>query len=162
MPRRNSQQARPVKTTLRVDGLKELDAQLAKLDKKVQIRFARSAMRFAAKPMMADAKSLVPYDLNDPDGPDGYHLRDYMRLQLEPKRSRKTEAEFRLGPARATSGNPLRAIFGGLGKTSKSPNYAQIVERESPYLRPAFDKNVNSFITRFKEQMTKKIERALR
>ncbi|WP_299076360.1 HK97 gp10 family phage protein [uncultured Paraglaciecola sp.] len=139
-----------------------MDRQLRKLDKKVQIRIARASIRAAAKPMIEAAKRLVPYDLSDPDGPDGYHLRDYIRLQLEPKRTRFSEAEFRLGPARVTTNGGARKIEGGLGPSAKAPNYAQIVERDKPFLRPAFDNHHLGFIKEFKAQMLKKITRALK
>lgn len=147
-----------MKTTLEVQGLKELEAGLSSVGAVTGVKILRSAVRAAIKPMLAEAKNRAPYDEDDTDG---YHLRDAMRIQTEPKRSRKNTVEFRLGPARETGGKNT-IIKGGLGKSAKAPNYAQIAERLTPFLRPAFDNNYRKFISLLKSGLQKKIEKAAR
>ena len=150
-----------MQTQIEVKGLKELENSLRQLENKVAINLLRAAVRKAAAPMLTTARRLVPYDINDPDGPDGYHLRDYMRLQLEPRKYRDSEVEYRLGPARLSQGGDYK-IAGGLGKSVKSPNYAHLVEKVTPYLRPAFDRNKGRFLVIFRAELRKGLTRTFK
>lgn len=143
-----------MRMTMEVQGLQELEAQLLKLKARTGNNVLRAAVRKAAKPMLEKAKRLVAYDLNDRDG---YHLRDNMRLQSERKKNRTNTVEFRLGPARVVEGG---VTVGGLSKRRNAPNYAFLVEKEQPFLRPAFDQEYQGFIELFKTELAKGIERA--
>ena len=147
-----------MKTTIEVEGLKELEQQLLKLDAATGVRVLRLAVRKGAAPMLASAKRWVPYDYNSDDG---YHLRDAMALAIEPKRTRTTEAQYRLGPKRESRGG---RIVGGLDpKNPKSPNYAGIVHNKSvAFLAIAFDTNYKNFLSTFKEELAKSIARAIK
>ena len=147
--------------TLEVEGLKELEQSLKQLEARVAVNILRAAIRKAAKPMIATAIRLAPYDTYDPDGPDGYHLRDHIKLQAEPKRTRRSFADFRLGPQRVRSGEqyPGYPIEGGLSTNKNAPNYALIAEKKTPYLRPAFDRHYRQFTQDFATELDKGIKR---
>ena len=148
-----------MKTELKVSGLKVLDEALNELGTDTSVKILRATIRESAKPMIAKAKQKVEYDLYDPDGPDGYHLRDHIKLQAEPKRSRKMFAQYRLGAARKTTTEGPYRIEGGLSKGSRAPNYAQLLEKEKPWLRPAFDEEYRGYLSGFKNILKKRIER---
>ena len=147
-----------MKTTLKVEGLSILEEALVELGVDNGVKVLRAAIRESAKPMIAKAKQKVTYDFKDPDGPDGYHLKDNIKLQMEPKRSRRMLAQYRLGAARVTTKEGPYKIEGGLSKSSRAPNYAQLLEKEKPWLRPAFDEEYRGFLSGFAAILRKRIE----
>ena len=140
-----------MKLDVDVVGLDDAVKALRKVDQKVSIKATRAALRFAVKPAIAKAKQLVPYDAGA--DADQYHLRDTIGVRLETKRNRGGNATaMRFGahrqtlPAGDTSGY---RIAGGLGKGVKAPNYAQLVNDETPFLEPAIEQTMPEITRRF-------------
>lgn len=129
-------------------------------DTAYSVRAMRGAIRFAHTPMHSAMRNRVPY--KSPDNND-YHLRDFIRLQLSPKRFRKTAAEFRLGPARET-GDGLNGykIKGGLNKSARAPNYAQLTEAEDHWMERSFDQEAPTFVRLFAKNLQNRAEKALK
>ena len=148
-----------------VRGLKELESKLVELGAAVGLRVMRAAIRKAAQPMIRSMKSLAPYDENDTNG---YHLRDSIGLNAEPKRRRRYLVQFRLGARRQTAdsnngnGETGGRIIGGLSNSSRSPIYDVVIESNTPFVRPAFDQNVGRFLVIFRRELRRGIERAAR
>ena len=144
---------RSLSDTLRM--LREIDNQVG------SVRMLRGSVRYAAAPMLSEMKRRVPYE-NPPT--DDYHLRDYMRLQLEPKRRRqRSEVQFRLGPARVTSdGVDGYRIKGGLSKNPKAPNYAHLVEKQTHWMQSSFDQEAPTFVRLFARNVQKRAINALK
>ncbi len=136
---------------LDVIGLDDVVRGLRRVEQRTAVKEIRAAVRQGAKPMIASAKARVPYDGNE--DADGYSLRDSIKLRSEKKRNRSgTQVQFRLGPQRETAGPgdpPGYAISGGLGPGIGAPNYAQLIEEETPFLEPAFDSNFEDYLRRF-------------
>ena len=148
-----------------VRGLKELESKLVELGAAVGVRVLRAAIRRAAQPIIRSMQSLAPFDENDTNG---YHLRDSIGLNIEPRRRRRYLVQFRLGARRQTveANSPeARAgyrIIGGLSRSSRSPIYDLVAENNTPFIRPGFDQNVGRFLVTFRRELTRGIERAAR
>lgn len=144
---------------LEVLGLDDAVISLRKLDDQAtNIRTLRGALRFAAKPAIERAKQLVPYDST---GDDSYHLRDTIGLRAESKKNRGGNATImRFGAHRQTlpAGDPSGyRIAGGLGKSVRAPNYAQLVNDDKPFLEPAVEQTLPQMLARFAEKLNKQI-----
>ena len=136
-----------------VVGLDDVVKALEKVDQRVSLRVIRASQRFAIKPAIERAKSIVRFDGNA-DG-DGYSLRDNIGVRAEKKRARAGNATvMRFGAHRQTTGADDTTgykIEGGLGKGAGAPNYAQLVNKETPFLLPALD--VNEYLKRFGDKI---------
>lgn len=148
----------------KIEGLAELDKALGRIEAKVAQKEMRAAVRDMAKPMLAEAKRRVPYaGTRKGARGDSFTLRDFLRLRLSPGRARKriSQVLFDIGvfSAPATSKDPGGyKVAGGLSRNSRAPNYAQIVEAKQPFLRPAFDNHVNTFLRSIRSELAGRIE----
>lgn len=125
-------------------------------DEAAAVRSLRRACRKAATPTLKALERAVPY--LSPDPVNDYHLRDFMKMQLEQKRLRKTAAEFRIGPARVTSepgDGSNRKIVGGLSDSEKAPNYAIVLEKQRAWMLPVFNSQVSTMIRLFAAEARK-------
>lgn len=138
------------KYSLEVEGLQELEQKLLAIDDAVKSKTAlRGAMMFASLPMMKSAKSNVPYQ--DPDTND-VHIRDSIGRQTTFPKNGPT-IELRLGEKK-------KKITDKNGK-KRSLVYGHLLEfRGFPWLRPAFDANVRTFLARFSKKLATNIEKA--
>ena len=142
-------------------GLDEMLDTLDELnDQATNIRVLRGALRFAAKPAIERAKQLVPYQSVDDDN---YHLRDSIGVRAESKKNRKGNATvMRFGAHRQSipAGDPSGyRIAGGLSKSARAPNYAGIVNKETPFLEPAIEQTLPQMLDRFAEKLNKQIHK---
>ena len=145
--------------------MKRLAEGLDALGEATAIRIIRTSLRDAAKPMISTMVSLAPYKTNDNNN---YHIRDNIGMNLEPTRSRSRAAEFRLGARRmvATAGTPEAnqgyKFIGALSKGRDAPIYDVIAEKQTPFIRPAFDQTHGRVIILFRRALAKRIARAHR
>lgn len=145
--------------SLKVEGLAEALTKLSALDQRVSIKTIRSAQRFAMKPAIAQAKQLVPFSGNSDE--DGFSLRDSIGVRAESKKNRAGNAtSMRFGVQRVTTNGSDPngyAIQGGLGKSSRSPIYDQIIHKETPFLIQALEQTQAEVVTRFGKKLVENI-----
>lgn len=131
---------------LRFDGMKALAIRLRKFPNAVQDRVLKNAIRTATKPIVQTAKGLVSNRY-------GLLQRSIGATVRVPRRGRYAGRLIaRVGPRRgfkATGGVRTRGKFKGKAKVFDPVKYAHLVEKGTrkdparPFLRPAFDRNVN-------------------
>ena len=148
-----------MKLTTDVQGLDDVVRALGRVEQRTSLRVIRSALRFAVKPAEDKAKQLIPVD-SGPDS-DDYHLRDSIGLRAESKKNRAGNAtSMRFGAHRQTlpAGDPSGyKIAGGLGKSAKAPNYAQLVNKDKPFLMPAIESTAPMIVQRFGSKITESV-----
>lgn len=147
-----------------VQGLSELDARLEKLDNETAGKALFSALMSASTPMLKTAKEKaatakephsMKYGNKTVEVQPGL-LKDSIRRKRVP--AREMTGELKNGAA--------VGIYIGKGiKQKLYPRYWHFVERgtknvaATPFLRPAFDQNIEKSVERFKKQLTKKIDK---
>jgi len=148
----------------KIEGLAELDKAIGQIDVKLARKEMRAVVRELGKPMLAEAKRRVPY-AGTRKGPRGdtFSLRDFLRIRLSPGRARNriSQVLFDVGVFRApaTSKDPKGyKVAGGLSRNARAPNYAQIIEAQQPFLRPAFDSHAGKFLRNIRGELAKRIE----
>lgn len=138
-----------------IDGLGDAVKALEKVEQRVSIRTIRAAQRFAMKPAIDTAKSMVPYD--NASGSDEYHLRDTIGVRSELKKNRGGNATvMRFGAHRQTlsAEDPSGyKIAGGLSKSSRAPNHAVLVNDQTPFIVPAVERNLPKIVHRFGDKL---------
>lgn len=142
-----------------VQGLDDVVRALHRVEQKTSIRVTRAALRFAAKPAIERAKQLVPYD--GTEEADTYSLRDSIGVRLETKKNRAGNAtSMRFGAHRETLADDSGyKIAGGLNKGAKAPNYASLVNDETPFLMPAIEQTLPEILRRFGAKITESVNR---
>ena len=147
--------------SLEVKGLENALQKLGEVEQRVSIKTIRSAQRFAMKPTIALAKQLVPFSSNSDE--DGYSLRDNIGLRAESKKNRAGNAtSMRFGAMRVTTDGSdpnSYAIKGGLGKSSRSPIYDQIVHKETPFLIQSLERTQSEVVARFGKKIVEQVKK---
>lgn len=150
-----------MKLSADVVGLDDVVRSLGRVEQRTSLRVIRSALRFAAKPAIAKAKLLVPVDSGA--GADDYHLRDTIGLRAESKKNRAGNAtSMRFGAHRQTlpaGDSSGYKIAGGLSKSAKAPNYAQLVNKDKPFLMPAIESTAPMIVQRFGSKITESVSK---
>lgn len=139
----------PEKTMIEVQGLKQLERDLINLGNAVaQKKALRNAMTVATKPMITAAKANVPYLTPDTNE---FHIRDSIgRSTKFPKG----------GPTVVTLVGEKKKKFVDKNGKKRVLVYGHLLEFGGhPWLRPAFDANVSAFLTLFKSQLKKNIDK---
>lgn len=143
-----------------VQGLRELNEKLGELSNELAGKALYSALNVALTPVVKEAKqrALVarePHVMNGITVQPGL-LADSIRKKRLPKS--ESVGEFAQGAA--------MGVFVGKGKTQKLyPRYWHFIENgtskmaATPFMRPAFDNNIDVMIDRFKEKLAKNIEK---
>jgi len=148
-----------------VRGVVELGKVLDSLSGKEFLSVQRSAARAAGRELAADMARRVPRDQDDDDD---YSLAENMQVRAEPKQTRDSEVQFRVGPSRETAteadryGKAGYKIKGGLNRGKSAPNYASLVEADTPFMRPAFDAGADGMVRTFRTTLGKRLERIAR
>ena len=150
-----------MKVETEVTGLGDALLKLEQVDQRVSLNLVRAAMRFAMKPAIDKAKQLVPY--NAGPNPDNYHLRDHIGVRAEKKKARLGNATvMRFGAATVSlpAGHPrgLR-IAGGLSKSKEAPNYALIVNKDTPFIEPALEQTEAQVVKRFGDKLIQAVSK---
>lgn len=141
-----------------IQGVEEALKKLRNVDQRVSLRVIRGALRYGAKPAIERAKQLVPVDSSA--GADDYSLKDSIGLRAERKKNRAGNAtSMRFGAHRVTSDGGAYAIKGGLNKGAKAPNYASLVEDETPFLKPAIEQTADQVIRRFGDKIVQSVSK---
>ena len=147
--------------TVDVQGLEDAVKQLRRVEQRVSIKTIRAAQRFAMKPAIDKAKSIVPYNGKADD--DGFHLRNTIGVRSEKKRARAGNASImRFGVQRVTSdgADPNGyAIRGGLGKGPKSPIYDHLIHKENPFLITALEQTQTQVVARFGSKIVSAVKK---
>lgn len=134
--------------TIRIEGLRELQEQLKEVgDALTQRKVLRAAARKAFKPVLDEAISRAPIDTGA--------LKESMRLaSVNPKKGDAVVVvglEFRKSKDKKDAG--WRWHF---------PEFGTVKQDAKPYIRPAFDNNVEAVTRDLKEQLKKGIAKALK
>jgi HK97 gp10 family phage protein len=124
-----------------VQGMSELLRKLRELPKALENRIVNEALEAGAQPILDTAKALAPVDTG--------LLRESLKVVTAPVR--KNSHLVRVGTEEGDyKGDAFYAAFHELG-TTKMP--------ARPYLRPAFDQNVNRAIEIISSEIGTAIER---
>ena len=147
--------------SLEVNGLEKALKKLRDVEQSVSIKTMRSAQRFAMRPAIDRAKQLVPNSGNSDE--DGFSLRDAIGLRAETKKNRAGNAtSMRFGAMRETTNgtDPSGyAIKGGLGKSSRSPIYDQIIHKDTPFLMDALEQTQAEVVARFGQKIIERVNK---
>jgi HK97 gp10 family phage protein len=136
--------------SIKLVGLKELQAQLVNLGAELGVKTLARAARKAFQPVLDDARNLVPVDTGE--------LRDSLKLSSKRPRSGDTVVVvgLRVGAGRGdgTKVPPARRWHWIELGTAKLPAH--------PFARPALDRNADRVLELLKEELVKGIQRAVR
>lgn len=162
--------------SIRVDGLKELDKNLATLSKATARGVLRRTLVQAAKPMVAAAQAKAPRDtgvlassitagarVNNVAGKaefaavmrSGGSKGEAVQALRDARRSAKDSASFAevfVGPAVRPKSEPKNRVleFGG-GRGDRAPQ---------PFMRPAWDQTKGQVLDRIKDELALQISKA--
>lgn len=165
-----------MKTSVKIEGLKELDAAMGELGKSAARGVLRRTLVKAAEPMRAAAERNAPKDtgalagsiivtskIDNRAGKKEYGavmaaggsksaavqaLRDARRA----KGIGESFAEAFLGPAKAGKRGSIKAMVQEFGSSKQDAQ---------PYMRPAFDAEVNTVLGNIKGELTTEIDKAV-
>lgn len=143
-----------------VVGLDEAVKKLKRVEQRASLRVIRAALRFGMKPTIEKSKQLVKFD-SSADG-DEFHLRDTIGLRAESKKNRAGNAtSMRFGAHRQALPDSSSGykIAGGLGKSAKAPNHAQLVNKEKPFLLPALEQTKTEVVRRFGKKLMDSVKK---
>lgn len=134
--------------TVKVEGFAELERALRQLPEEIAGKVLREAFRRASKPMAEDAKQSAPRS-DDPGA--GGHMADSIKVRnMKSENSlNDVQVDFWIGPD--------RKHFYGLFQ-----EFGTVKQGARPFMRPAFDSDVQGVIDRFGGEIWKGIERAAR
>jgi HK97 gp10 family phage protein len=135
-----------MKTTVKVSGLKELDAALSQFTERKRRAIGRVALQNAGEIMAKEARALVPKDtwaLHE-----SIDVSGTLAPSTKPSHQKKAEQERFVGP----DARPYAHIveFGGNGAAPR------------PYLRPAFDQTKGAVVQRIQDELWMGIEKAIK
>lgn len=150
--------------SLQVKGLDALHAQLRELGAELGLKTLAAAARKAFKPVLDDAKAMVPVDSGE--------LRDSLKLSVvKPKGGDLTVVVgIRIGKGTGAKQARLAAAAFGEGQSRGLPPAARwhFIELGTaelaphPFLRPALDHNAGAVLEALKTEIAKGIAKALR
>lgn len=147
-----------------VRGLDALQAQLLELGAELGLKTLAEAARKAFKPVLDDAKSMVPVDTGE--------LRDSLKLSVVKSGSGDMAIAVGIRIGKGTGSKQARvaaAAFGEGQLNSRPParrwHFIELGTAElapHPFLRPALDKNASRVLEALKVEIAKGIARALK
>ncbi|MGE6408816.1 MULTISPECIES: HK97-gp10 family putative phage morphogenesis protein [unclassified Psychrobacter] len=145
-------------------GLEELEAKLAELDNKLAGKAIYGALNYALTPVVKDAKkgaakAKEPHQIVYPNGKTVKVEPGLLRTAIKKRRVPKSEmkGEFAQGAA--------MGVYIGTGRNKVYPNYWYFVEYGTstqpavPFIRPAFDNNLQLVIERFSQKLNENIDK---
>lgn len=150
--------------TVEVQGLSELEDKLAEIDNKLAGKAIYNALGYALTPVVKDAKKFAakakePHTVVYPNGKKIDVKPGLLRTAIKKRRVPKSEmkGEFAQGAA--------MGMYIGTGRNKVYPNYWHFIERgtstqpATPFIRPAFDNNVQLMIERFSQKLNENIDK---
>lgn len=174
-----------MKVSVKIEGLKELDEQLGKLQEDMRGRAIYQALNFATNPILKEAKNRAPASedayrryMSSGQG-DGYYFdKNGKKRRRRAKRGHGRYVIQQAGLLKKSirrqrltkkSRNRHRAAVGiGVhlkGKTGETAFYWHMVERGTknmpavPFFRPAFDHHKDEAVQRFKKKLGERIDK---
>lgn len=145
-------------------GLEEMERKLGLLENKLAGKAIYGALNYALTPVVKDAKKFAskakePHTVVYSNGKKIEVKPGLLRSAIKKRRVPKSEmkGEFAQGAA--------MGMYIGTGRNKVYPNYWHIIERGSsvfpatPFIRPAFDNNVQLMIERFSEKLNENIDK---
>lgn len=150
-----------------IKGLDELDAKLALLDNELAGKSLYSALNVALTPVVKEAKARAsvapePHIMTTAGGRKVEVEPGLLESAIRKRRLPKSEhkGEFAQGA--------VMGVYVGKGTKQKEyPRYWHFIEhgtskmRSAPFLRPAFDHNVDNMVNRFAKKLAQNIDKHL-
>lgn len=137
-----------MKVTVKVEGLRELDAALASLGEEIGPRRGRTVLRQTlqdiAKPIAADARSKVRVDKGALQR--SIKVGGTLSRSQKARHVKQSDIEVFIGPS-----NLPQAITEEFGTSKQAPH---------PFLRPAWEAGKDQALASFKEAMWARIDKA--
>ncbi len=160
--------------SMKLEGLKELDAQLKQLGSAAAVKTMASQIRKAMKPVLEDAKSRVPVDSGA--------LRDSLALRVLKPNQTKTSSVMGGVVVRPNAGakKALKHIKKFVKDKSERKKLGKEFLRQTgprrwhfiefgtsrmtakPFLRPSMDAAADKIVTDFRNELRKRVKRAAR
>tara|TARA_R100000935_G_C2825317_1_gene161959 strand:+ start:1224 stop:1703 length:480 start_codon:yes stop_codon:yes gene_type:complete len=151
-------------TSVEVLGLDELERKLGELDNKLAGKAIYGALGYALTPVVKDAKKFAskakePHTVVYSNGKKIEVKPGLLRTAIKKRRVPKSEmkGEFAQGAA--------MGMYIGTGRNKVYPNYWHFIERgtstqpATPFIRPAFDNNIDLMLSRFSEKLNENIDK---
>jgi HK97 gp10 family phage protein len=133
-----------MKTTVRVEGLSELDDALQDLTRATQRNIVKRVLMAAGQPIADDAQSRARWKSGTLEGSFGVSTK--LSRRQKSKLKKESGVEVYAGP-----GALVQAITEEFGTTNQSPH---------PMLRPAWDSGAKPALESIKDDMWKEIKKA--
>lgn len=159
-----------VKVTVRVTGLKEIDAALGELDKRTARAVSRRTLVKALSPMADVAEEKAPFLRGDlkrsittttkkPKGGDAGKA-----AFAEVLRGGGDRSEARAALLAANKGGAFAQAFMGPGRNPQAimQEFGTVNHPPQPYMRPAFDEEKDATVQRVARTMGEEIDKAVR
>lgn len=150
--------------SVEVLGLDELERKLGELDNKLAGKAIYGALGYALTPVVKDAKKFAskakePHTVVYSNGKKIEVKPGLLRTAIKKRRVPKSEmkGEFAQGAA--------MGMYIGTGRNKVYPNYWHFIERgtstqpATPFIRPAFDNNIDLMLSRFSEKLSENIDK---
>lgn len=151
--------------SIEIEGLAELDAKLEGLSNELAGKALFSALNVALTPVVKEAKQRAA---TAPE-PHTMTVKGGRKVEVQPGLLKSAIRKRRLPKSEHTGEFVQGAVMGvyvGKGTKQKEyPNYWHFVEYGTakmpavPFLRPAFDNNVDLMIKRFSDKLSKNIDK---
>ncbi|WP_333954204.1 HK97-gp10 family putative phage morphogenesis protein [Psychrobacter sp. S4(2024)] len=151
-------------TSVEVLGLDEMERKLGELDNKLAGKAIYGALGYALTPVVKDAKKFAskakePHTVVYSNGKKIEVKPGLLRTAIKKRRVPKSEmkGEFAQGAA--------MGMYIGTGRNKVYPNYWHFIERgtstqpATPFIRPAFDNNIDLMLSRFSEKLNENIDK---
>lgn len=135
-----------MRVTVKVEGLRQLDAALGELPKATGRNVLRRALIKAGTPILDDARARAPVDTGWLAGSHTIGSKLSRRQRAAARKDTKSFAEVHLGPAPSS-----RAIVQEFGSETQGPQ---------PYMRPAWDAGKRGALDIFKAELGAEIDKA--
>ena len=141
---------------IKVHGLRELQAAMRELPRRIDRRILNAALMAAARPMVADAKAGVPVDTGK--------LRASIIAAPAKRTSHTATVRMRVSGATQVVKERRGKKVPTWVRSKDFPFYALFIERGTskmsakPFLRPAFERNKRSAIEIIKTRIAARIE----
>jgi HK97 gp10 family phage protein len=151
-----------VKTSMKIEGLKELDAALAELPQATSKNVMRRAARKSLEIVIKAADQYVPIDQGGLKKSLKVSTRLSKRQATLARREFKTDGKAAIVMYAGPSALPHAHLieFGTKPRYQKTTGKFVGQVRARPYMRPAWDANQTKVLTTFKNDMWSEIEKA--
>lgn len=153
--------------TVKVHGLRELEAKLLQLEKKMAKKVMNKALRAAAKPVVVAAKAAAPTEYGDMAASIKASTQLTSRQSRINRRMNKlngtTAAQMFIGPS-GPDGAPIGFLveFGTAPHMTKGQFIGQHPgTTPQPFMRPAWSSTKDQVLNIIKEQLAAEIQKAI-